>query len=584
MSNALGVVGVGPAAEAVVAALGDVDGTVTEIEPDDVADVDLAVVVDDVGSTTFAQVNRSGTPWLAVELGGVGGHAIPGVDAAISGFAPATACFECLSTRVASNAEGMDGEERDGKGKVAEGRGGDEGTVATTTARFAGALAGREAVTLLSGGESAVLGGVMELPHAERRLLPVPGCPVCGDPRDRTLGIGHRERSLEDAVAHAEGALDDRVGIVRSLGEVASFPVPYYLAETCDTTGFSDARAAEKAAGVSAEWNEALMKALGEAIERYCAGIYRESSFGVARPSDLTDAVSPAEFVRPTGWPDPGNEELAWVPGRDLATGDPVHLPAEFVHFPPPAAQFKPPITTGLGLGNSTAEALLSGLYEVIERDATMLAWYATFEPLGLAIDDSGFETLVKRARAESLDVTALLVTQDVDVPVVAVAVHREDEWPKFALGSGADLDPDAAARSALAEALQNWTELKLMGQEEAADAEGAIAHYADFPEPVREFVTPKTTVPSANVGDSVPAGKEELETVVTRASDAFDVYGARLTTRDVESLGFEAIRVLAPAAQPLFTGEPFFGERARSVPDELGFEPRLDREPHAYP
>ncbi|WP_458190138.1 YcaO-like family protein [Haladaptatus sp. NG-WS-4] len=573
MSTTLGVVGTGPTADAVVAALADVDSTVTELEPDEVADVDFAVVVDDVGSRSFSRANRSGTAWLAVELGGVGGHPIPNVDAAISGFAPETACFECLCRRVASNAdESSDWDD----GGVAD--------VDAATARFAGALAGREAAVLLSGGESSVLGGVVEIPHAERRLLPIPGCPVCGDERDRTLGVDHAERSLDEAVSHAEIALDDRVGIVRSLGEVASFPVPYYLATTCDTTEFSDARAAEKAAGVSAEWDEALMKAVGEAMERYCAGIYRESSFGVARPSDVDDTVSPAEFVRPAGWTDPGNEELAWVPGRNLVTGELAHLPAEFVHFPPPEQRFKPSITTGLGLGNSTTEALLSGLYEVIERDATMLAWYSSFEPLELAVDDPGFETLRKRARAESLDVTALLVTQDVDVPVVAVAVHRDDEWPQFALGSGADLDPDTAARSALAEALQNWTELKLMGPEEAADAGGQIAHYADFPEPVRRFVSPETTIPSASVGHDVPTGTAELEAVVSRAGEAFEVYGVRLTTRDVESLGFEAVRVLAPAAQPLFTGEPFFGERARTVPEDLGFEPRLDREPHPYP
>ncbi len=378
--------------------------------------------------------------------------------------------------------------------------------------------------------------------------------------------------------------MDERVGIVRTLGEVSSFPVPYYLASIADTSGFSDARAAAQSAGVAADWDESLMKALGEGMERYCAGIYREAEFAVARPSELGNAVSPAEFVRPSDWEGPNDDELAWVSGRNLTTGDLVHLPAEFVHFPPPSVRFKPSITTGLGLGNSTVGALLSGLYEVIERDATMLAWYSTFEPLGLAVEDEGFEALVKRARAEELEVTALLVTQDIDVPVVAVAVHREDEWPKFAVGSGANLDPDTAARSALAEALQNWTELKLMGKDDAMDEDGSIGRYASFPDAVRAFVAPETTIASSSVASAVPDGRAELETVVSLASDAFPVYGARLTTRDVASLGFEAVRVLVPDAQPLFTDDPFFGERARTVPDELGFDPRLDREPHPYP
>ena len=571
-----GVVGEGPAVAAVEAGLSDADGVVSECRATELGDVAFGVVVGRVGDDAFARANRSadGTPWLAVELGGVGGRALSGVDAAVSGFGTGTACYDCLRARVAANADDASADDEGGTASV-------DGT----TARFAGALAGREAATLLSGGESAVLGGVMEVPHAERTVLPVPGCDACGDARDRTLSVDHAPATLDESVARAEKSMDGRVGIVQSLGEVASFPVPYYLAENADTTGFSDVRAAGKAAGVAADWDRALMKALGEALERYCAGVYDASEFGVAPAAALDDAVDPRAFVRPDDYGDAGDAELPWVSGRDLASGTLVHLPAEFVHFPPPASRFKPPITTGLGLGNSSVEALLSGLYEVIERDATMLSWYSTFDPLGLAVDDEGFRTLAKRARAEDLSVTPLLVTQDVDVPVVAVAIHRDGDWPRFAVGSGADLDPDAAARSALAEALQNWLELEMMGREEAADAEGAIARYADFPEAAREFVTPGTTVPGDSVGpDDVPDGEAELDAVVDRANDAFDVYAARLTTRDVARLGFEAVRVLAPAAQPLFTGDPFFGDRARSVPTALGFEPRLERELHPYP
>ncbi|WP_433624111.1 YcaO-like family protein [Halomicrococcus sp. NG-SE-24] len=574
-----GVVGDGPAADAVRAALSDADGTARECGAADLEAVEFGVVVGGVGDDAFSRANRAsdGTPWLAVELGGVGGHALGDVDAAVSGFGPGTACYDCLRTRVAANVD--DGDEPASEGARDE-------PVERATARLAGAFAGREAVALLSGDESPVLGGVLELPHAQRTLLPVPGCETCGEARDRTLSVGHATASVEESVERAERALDERVGVVASLGEVASFPVPYYLAEVTDTSAFSDARAAEQAAGVAADWDAALMKALGEALERYCAGVYRESEFGVAPASALDDAVPPREFVRPEGWPAAATE-CAWVPGRNLATGEPVTLPAEFVQFPPTEPRFKPPITTGLGLGNSTTEALLSGLYEVVERDATMLSWYSTFDPLGLDVDDEGFRTLASRARAEDLSVTPLLVTQDVDVPVVAVAVHRGDdaEWPRFAVGSGANLAPAAAARSALAEALQNWQELSMMGREAAADAEGAIARYADFPAAAREFVDPETTVPSDRVGvDDPPEGEDELEAVVARANDAFDVYGSRLTTRDVERLGFEAVRVLAPEAQPLFTGDPFFGERARSVPADLGFDPRLDRQLHPYP
>ncbi|WP_121744710.1 YcaO-like family protein [Natronorubrum halophilum] len=583
------VVGDDPVRSAVVAALGDVDIAVEEASPDELADARFAVVSDVAGAATFERANRAaragGTPWIAVEIGGVGGHPLTAVDAAVSGFASGAGCFDCLRRRVASNLE--------------EGAMSDEPRADRAAARLAGALAGRECVRVLSGDERSVIGHTVELPHNRRRFLPLPGCDCRDGDRDRTLERDDERLELDAAVERVEATIDDRVGVVRSIGEIDSFPAPYYLATTADTAGFSDASAPTQAAGVADDWNAALMKAVGEGLERYCAGVYREDDFVHASEDALENAVSPTDLVRPEDAPpyDSGDERR-WVPGENLASGASVHLPAAAVQFPQPGERLVPSITTGLGLGSSTVDALLSGLTEVLERDATMLAWYSTFDPLELSIEDDTFATLERRARSEGLSVTPLLVTQDIDVPVVAVAVHRDsdalaesvasadDDWPAFAVGSAAGLDATAAARSALEEALQNWMELRSLGPEGADDASGAIGEYASFPDAVRSFVDAERTIPAESVGpDPVPSGTAALEELVSRTSDAdLTPFAARLTTRDVEQAGFEAVRVVVPGAQPLFTGEPFFGERARTVPDDLGFESRLDRAFHPYP
>ena len=598
----VGIVGTGPAVESVKAVLAD-DGVSTDrIEPEGITEPDLAVVVNEVGAPAFAAANEAAlaapdTEWIGIELGGIGGHVLGDVEATVCGFGPDTGCFECLRARVATNVEPGGRNDEDGSTATATsddaGTGADESTpsdaVDSATARLAGTIGGREALRTLAG---ASIAGLVELPYAERRLLAVPGC-RCSGRGERGHGNGrerfgaldreHEDRGVDEAVARAERALDPRVGIVSEIGEVVSFPVPYYLANLGDTAPFSDVRATAQAAGVAADWSEAFMKAIGEGLERYCAGVYRTAGLPEATSDDLDRAIPTSRFVRPGGGDDLDNS-IRWVAGEELATGSRALLPAAFVLFPPPEERFRPAITTGLGLGSSTTEALLSGLYEAIERDATMLGWYSTFEPLGLDVHSERFETLRRRARAEDLSTTPLLVTQDVDVPVVAVAVHREGEWPRFAVGSDADLNATRAAESALAEALQNWIELREMGPEGVGNAEGAIARYAEFPSAARAFVDVERTIPAASVG-SEESGVEELDAVTGRlASAGLDAYGARLTTRDVERVGFEAVRVLVPSAQPLFTDEPFFGERAHSVPESLGFEPRLDREPHPYP
>ncbi|RDI72903.1 YcaO-like family protein [Halopelagius longus] len=568
-SNDIALVGSGPAAEAVRAAFEDVDAAVSDASPDEAGDAHLSVVVAPAGANAPRAVDERGGRLVVVEIGGVGGRPVADVDAAVSAFDPGGARFSDLCARVAATTEGE------------ESPSGERSAV-----RLAGALAGRRAVALLADDES-VVGTVAEVAGtgvvAERPILPVP------DPstRDRRVRREYREASVDDSLARAERALDDRTGVVAQVGERESFPVPYYLAQTTETRGFSDVRAAEFAAGVDPDWDAAFMKALGEGLERYCAGVYRSSEFTVAPERTRANPVSPSRFVRPDSYraPDP-EEPIPWVEGERLETGEEVSLPAEFVHYPPPNERHKPSITTGLGLGNSGVEALLSGLYEVVERDATMLSWYSTFDPLALDVEDEGYAELEKRARAENLTATPLLVTQDVDVPVVAAAVHRDGEWPNFAVGSGASLDPADAARSALAEALQNWMELRAMGPEQAAEEGGAIGAYADFPEAAREFVDAGPAVPASSVGpDEMPTGEAELDAVVERVADGgLDAYAARTTTADVERLGFEAVRVAIPEAQPLFQGDPFFGDRAASVPEEMGFEPRLDGPYHPYP
>ncbi|PSQ18601.1 bacteriocin biosynthesis protein SagD [Halobacteriales archaeon QS_8_69_26] len=578
-----------PAIDAVEAALSDARadlGTAVRparVAPGRVGGADLAVAAGAVGDGTLPTANENareaGTPLVGIEVGGVGGHPVAGVEASVAGFVPDAGCFECLRSRVAAN----DLETND-----------DPST--RSAARLAGAITGREALKLLAGqpsrllsatGEGGRVAGVIELPQAERRFLPVPGC-ACDPGEDRHLELAARSVDLETALERAELAVDERVGLVSGVGEVESFPAPYYLANVADTTGFSDARAAEQAAGVDPDWNRAFMKALGEGMERYAAGVYRTASFETGSPAAV-DGVSPADFVRPDGTPevDP-DEPIPWAPATDLRDGSGTLLPAEAVQFPPPEKRYLAPITTGLGLGSSTVEAVTSGLTEVIERDATMIAWYSTFDPLALRVDDEGFEALARRARSEDLSVTALLVTVDVDVPVVTVAVHREGDWPRFAVGADADLDPTAAARDALAEALQNWMELRSMGPEEAAEESTAIGEYADFPEEARDLVDAGDPVPAGTVAEGGAEdleGREELDAIVDRVAEAgLAPYAARVTTRDVAAAGFEAVRVRVPSAQPLFVDRPAFGDRAREVPADLGFEPALDRRTHPYP
>lgn len=553
----------------------------TEVDIESVDGHAMPIVAAPAGDPLLTQAgDRLDGLWIGIEVGGMGGWQLPKTEACVTVFdAAGGPCHRCLRTRIdAAHKE------------LTEASGGYD----ASSASYAGAQAAWMLRDVGADQLDQLRGRLIEIGGMTRRLLAVPGCD-CELAADRfELEFAHVEYELDDALERAEQAFDDRLGIITEVGEQASFPTPYYLARLADTAGFSDRTAAKLAAGVDHDWNGSFMRALGEGLERYCAGVYHVDDLPT-EPGDRCIELGSLALAR-------GDDRPIghWWRGVDLHEQTSVSLPAESVVFPPPDDADLAGITTGLGLGSSTVAATLQGLLEVIERDACMLGWYSTFEPMALHVDSEGYRTIERRIASEGLGATSMLVTQDIDVPVVTSVVHRRDgegdsmvtvpwsdgdDWPAFAVGSAASFDPAKAAERALAEATQNWMELRSMGPDRA-ESEGAIARFASFPREARGFLDIEHEVPVTSVGPAeIPEGETALDRAIQAVSEiALDAYVARLTTPDVADLGFEVVRVIVPQAQPLVRQATPMSQRVKTVPRSLGFRPRLDRGPHPYP
>lgn len=565
----IGVLGTGAALAVAESQIALTAADVDRIEASDIGDVDMVLASDAAPLSEISKhaIDQS-IPHVTIEYGTLGGHTISDLEGAVFVFGANGPCFACLEQRIASTGASTEAAP----------------TPPDTMERILGAIAGKAVVDCIRG--ATATGIVYEFPYRERRLLPVPGC-TC-----EPAGYTHwsqpttgTARSVSDAIDAAEQSLDDHIGIVTEIGEAASRPLPYYLATLADTAAFSDASAPTHAAGVAEDWDRAFMKGIGEALERYAAGTYRESWFEQAHPDALADSLPIDACVRPPER-EPIEEPIAWVPGEQLITGERCWLPAELVVFPPNNSVIRPPITTGLALGNTPAETLLGGLFEVIERDAAMLAWYSTYEPVAIDIDAATYTDLTQRAALEDLTVETVLLTQDIDVPVLGAFVYRDDPWPRFAAGSAAGFDPVATATDAVREALQNWIELAEMGQENASGDAQRIARYAVDTRSLGSFISPDVRMPAAEIAVDTPDTPEQgVERLLSHIGDAgMTPTAAWVTPRDLRSMDFCAARVVIPEAQPLLMGTPYFGQRAEQVPQSMGFEPTLDIDPHPFP
>jgi ribosomal protein S12 methylthiotransferase accessory factor len=129
--------------------------------------------------------------------------------------------------------------------------------------------------------------------------------------------------------------------------------------------------------------------------------------------------------------------------------------------------------------------------------------------------------------------------------------------------------------------------ELRSMGPDIAKNQPSAIGVYSNFPKEAQSFIEYSDSISSNDISISTFfESTEELSFIINHLhSLGLHTYSVKLTPPDIAILGFEAVRILVPKAQPLFFEKSFFGVRARKVPSSLGnFRSRLDRSHHPYP
>ncbi|QNK82120.1 YcaO-like family protein [Nakamurella sp. PAMC28650] len=156
-----------------------------------------------------------------------------------------------------------------------------------------------------------------------------------------------------------------------------------------------------------------------------------------------------------------------WVMAEDLLAGPAVAVPAVMValeRFRHRRSSLLPFAfsSNGLNSGNTKSEALIGGLYEVIERDATTLtklAWQsgAPMRRVDLATAASpDIAYLVDHIRANGVEVVVLDCTVDTRVPTFT-AYLCDVQNPGIGLynGYGTHLDPQVAVIRAICEAAQ---------------------------------------------------------------------------------------------------------------------------------
>jgi ribosomal protein S12 methylthiotransferase accessory factor len=406
-----------------------------------------------------------------------------------------------------------------------------------------------------------------------------------------------------------------KVGLVRSVAPQArgaEEPQPPYL-YTATLSNF-DFRVVDRqervAAGKGRTREAAMAAAVGEAVERYCAHHWDPRKTFLARWEQLqVPGVSPAECVlysdrqyTAPGWPYhrwSAGDEVTWLPAVELPHRRPVAAPASLVYLVYPVGRaedsFTPATSNGLAAGPGLGAAVLSGLLELVERDALLVTWMNRLPAVEVEFAEAGGPApAVRRHYARfGVEVRAFLMRTDLPPAVMmAVAFDPDPRRPATLVGLGCHLDPAVALEKAVFELCQaRPSESKRYRDHPPgprlaryADVRSLEDHPAFLGLPQRrgefEFLWGRPErarlhdLPNLSSGDA----ERDLEACVRALSErGHRVIYADLTTADVAPFGIHAVRVLATGLQPIHFGwgqERLGGRRLFELPFQLGLAP----------
>jgi ribosomal protein S12 methylthiotransferase accessory factor len=276
---------------------------------------------------------------------------------------------------------------------------------------------------------------------------------------------------------------------------------------------------------------------------------------------------------------------IHWVWGYSLTEERPVLLPKQLAYYrtDDSDAVFVKESSNGCASGSCLEEAILHGIFEVVERDAFLLAWYAAAALPEIdpdTCDDAATRCLLERVRRRGYEVRIFDARIDLDIPVVvAVARHRDrTRLGALSISAAANLDPERATASALREVASSVADLadrtaaeldriramaqdfsKVTGLADHAALFGLpeMARHADFllaseqRRPIDEvYADWQATRPrNPDLTDDVRFCLDHL------AASGFDVIAVDQTTLEGELLGINTVRVLVPGLIPIDFG-----------------------------
>jgi ribosomal protein S12 methylthiotransferase accessory factor len=365
---------------------------------------------------------------------------------------------------------------------------------------------------------------------------------------------------------------------------------------------------------------EAEIGALMESVERYSSRVVDQSRIMWSSYNRVQDrAINPLNLVLYTDKQYErvdfkcsrysADTEIPWIEGMDLSSGRRVLVPADFVYYPP--FRERPLVletSNGAAAHTDMVQAVLNGIYEVIERDTFLIMW---LNKLSMPILDVrklpfGFDESVKLMREFDMAVKLVHLVNDTHIPTVMAVCYNKaiDKYPAMVVGTASNIEPEVALKKALFEMefqliiyLQNPPEQKIIHPNQiSASYEHPMFYLNPENRKYWDFMirsTRRSELPTLSRRSTKNKFSVLVRIVKLLSKQNHRVIYVDITPPDIRKLGLSVVKVLITDFQPLYfrNNARLSFQRLHTVPASLGYnknaamqQKELHSAPHPLP
>jgi ribosomal protein S12 methylthiotransferase accessory factor len=359
----------------------------------------------------------------------------------------------------------------------------------------------------------------------------------------------------------------------------------------------------------------ARLIAIAEGAERYSSGGFVKEAPVWATRSELAGPKIDLEGLPCCSeheYSDPGcpfvpydpDAKIRWLRGVDLITASDVWVPAVMACYKLQGdrreERFWYRISTGYAVHSDPVEALVRGIIEVAERDASALVWLQKLPLPELADSHPGWsspgvEYLLDWCKRHFLEARLFDATTDIGVPTVYCLLRSEhDDRIRQVMGCSSSRTMPAAAEKTLLETIMGRS--LLCSVDEVPDSFRKfveLEHGARYmSDPTRagafDFLTRSPRRPCAEFNELPADPAAALRHLVTvLAQKGMQAVAVDHTSSELAAVGLTATSVLIPELQPMALhplGQFRGHRRLREAPAAMGYRVLPEEEMNPWP